>query len=368
MPSLRRVVLPRALLVMAALLAFALPQAERPSPVPPATSTRWQDIAFMAPRPPQTLAELRADVAHTADRLAAGTLAWEQGRQRLDRLISLKLTTEGQIQDLYQRVAEARQRADAFAAALYRNPQDPLLVAVLSGRVDTINDLASARLALARTQQAQRDDVALLQSQATATQELVRRQTRATDQGTRLQRELDDQLGALQADAAASLNRLKSAQERLRRQAAAAAGTGTGATCSVALPADAVNGFLPMAALCPLKTAPGQRLVAPAAEAFDKMSSAFQAAFGTSICVTDSYRDYQTQVRVFQTKPTLAATPGRSNHGWGRAVDLCGGVQNYGTPPYQWLKLHAVEYGYVHPNWAEPDGSRPEPWHWEYQV
>ena len=30
------------------------------------------------------------------------------------------------------------------------------------------------------------------------------------------------------------------------------------------------------------------------------------------------------------------------------------------------MKANAPAYGFVHPDWAEPGGSRPEPWHWEY--
>lgn len=123
----------------------------------------------------------------------------------------------------------------------------------------------------------------------------------------------------------------------------------------------------PSSALCPLRTAAGQRLIAPAAAAFDAMSVAFTSAMNAPLCVADSHRDYASQVQVFATKPNLAATPGRSKHGLGRAVDLCGGVQNFGTAPYTWLKQNAPAFGFAHPDWAEPDGSRPEPWHWEFQ-
>ena len=33
---------------------------------------------------------------------------------------------------------------------------------------------------------------------------------------------------------------------------------------------------------------------------------------------------------------------------------------------YQWLKANAWRFGFVHPAWAEPGGSSPEPWHWEH--
>jgi hypothetical protein len=31
------------------------------------------------------------------------------------------------------------------------------------------------------------------------------------------------------------------------------------------------------------------------------------------------------------------------------------------------MKANAPSYGFVHPAWAEPDGSKPEAWHWEYK-
>ena len=84
------------------------------------------------------------------------------------------------------------------------------------------------------------------------------------------------------------------------------------------------------------------------------------------LCLTDSYRSYGAQVDVYGRKPHLAAVPGTSNHGLGLAVDLCGGVQTFGTAAYRWMKANAPAYGWVHPSWAEPGGSRPEPWHWEF--
>jgi LAS superfamily LD-carboxypeptidase LdcB len=58
--------------------------------------------------------------------------------------------------------------------------------------------------------------------------------------------------------------------------------------------------------------------------------------------------------------------PGTSNHGWGLAVDLCGGIDHYGTAQYTWMKANAGRYGFLHPDWAEPGRGREEPWHWEY--
>jgi cell wall-associated NlpC family hydrolase len=125
------------------------------------------------------------------------------------------------------------------------------------------------------------------------------------------------------------------------------------------------NGLIPPSAMCPLGVA-GHSLRCDAAAAYRAMSAAYAAASGSPICITDSYRAYASQVRLYGQKPALAAVPGTSNHGWGLAVDLCGGVERYGTAPYNWLKANAGRFGFLHPDWAEPGNGREEPWHWEY--
>jgi cell wall-associated NlpC family hydrolase len=125
------------------------------------------------------------------------------------------------------------------------------------------------------------------------------------------------------------------------------------------------NGLIPPSAMCPLGVG-GHQLRCDAAAAYRAMSAAFAAAFGSPICITDSYRTYASQVRLYGEKPTLAAVPGTSNHGWGLAVDLCGGIDHYGTTQYNWMKANAGRFGYLHPDWAEPGHGREEPWHWEY--
>lgn len=133
------------------------------------------------------------------------------------------------------------------------------------------------------------------------------------------------------------------------------------------LPTDGYhNGEIPAAALCPVWGAPGQLLRGDAARAFTALSREYAKAFGRPVCVTDSYRSRSQQVVLYATKPNLAARPGTSNHGWGTAVDLCGGVESFGTAQHAWLLSHAPLYGWFHPSWAQPGGSRPEPWHWEF--
>ncbi|MEJ2579294.1 MAG: M15 family metallopeptidase [Kineosporiaceae bacterium] len=126
------------------------------------------------------------------------------------------------------------------------------------------------------------------------------------------------------------------------------------------------NGQIPLSVLCPLWGTSGEYLRADAAYAFGRLSQAYAARFGSPLCVTDSYRPYAEQVAVRAAKPSMAAVPGRSNHGWGTAVDLCGGIERFGTTTHEWMLDNAPLFGWFHPAWARPSGSLPEPWHWEY--
>jgi hypothetical protein len=152
------------------------------------------------------------------------------------------------------------------------------------------------------------------------------------------------------------------------RQAARAASSGLDAKCDGGSVIGYPNGQLPVHSLCPLWGAPGEALRADAAAAFNQMSRAYAQAFGVPLCVTASYRTYQHQVELYATMPAgYAAVPGTSNHGWGLAVDLCGGIQVDGSPEHAWLLDHAAAYDWFHPAWAMPGGPGPhEPWHWEY--
>jgi len=126
------------------------------------------------------------------------------------------------------------------------------------------------------------------------------------------------------------------------------------------------NGMVAPEALCPLRGAAGQQLRADAAQAFDALSLAWAADFGAPVCVSDSYRSLGEQVSLYAAKPALAARPGTSNHGWGVAVDLCGGVQTFGTEQHQWMVRNGPAFGWFHPQWARQGGGKPEAWHWEF--
>lgn len=129
---------------------------------------------------------------------------------------------------------------------------------------------------------------------------------------------------------------------------------------------DYPNGQMPDDYLKDLLTASGHKLRHDASIMFDLMSVDFMEEFGRPILLTDSYRDYATQVSLKARKPGLAATPGTSNHGWGLAVDLAGSESQWGTVERQWLLDNGWKYGWFSPTWAQAGTSRPEPWHFEY--
>lgn len=62
------------------------------------------------------------------------------------------------------------------------------------------------------------------------------------------------------------------------------------------------------------------------------------------------------------------ATPSKSNHGWGRAVDLLvnGRAMTCRDRAFHWLEEHAADFGWIHPEWAGCGEPLEEAWHWEY--
>lgn len=126
------------------------------------------------------------------------------------------------------------------------------------------------------------------------------------------------------------------------------------------------NGRLPSDVLCELPGGSQEKLRADAAVAFVRLAEAYQGAFGTPICVTDGYRTLGEQQQLRRTKPQFAARPGYSEHGWGLAVDLSCGVQSFRSRQHEWMVENAGRFGWFLPDWAQRSGTRPEPWHWEF--
>jgi D-alanyl-D-alanine carboxypeptidase len=124
------------------------------------------------------------------------------------------------------------------------------------------------------------------------------------------------------------------------------------------------NGQLATADLCTLWDG-SMQLRADAASSLADMNLAFRARFGRDLCLTDAYRTLAEQRVLKRQKGGLAAVPGKSNHGWGLAIDLCS-TETRGEG-WDWIQENSALYGWENPAWALPSGSGPhEPWHWEY--
>jgi len=333
--------------------------------------------------------DLKAEVERTSAELTEGTRKLEQGRAHLAD-VRLRATQVRRAADAATAEADAaRARLNEVVGEAYRTPRPDDLGLALSAAPMELRDLVLANAELDHVQGNQQDLLREATAKAVAAQTLVQQAEQLEAEAQAQAQALRVQVKALRKQAQQTQDALEQAFERLRAAEAerradlartarkkaalkaaqkalalAASGgedaSGGGATCERGSIDGYANGFLPAEALCPLMVGSGHRLQAEAAKAFNKL---FEKR---ALCVTDSYRSYAAQVSVFARKPGLAAVPGTSNHGLGLAVDLCGGVERFGSEAYEWMKKNAQEFGFIHPSWAEPGGSKPEPWHWEY--
>jgi hypothetical protein len=110
------------------------------------------------------------------------------------------------------------------------------------------------------------------------------------------------------------------------------------------------------------------KLQKDAADGFIKMYADMPADIKSSVKLSDSYRPLKVQCNIFDfdhyestgkrrkkgTSGTPVATPGGSNHGWGRAIDISpSNVQ-------KWIKDNGTKYGWC---WGE---VKSESWHFTF--
>jgi hypothetical protein len=346
---------------------------------------------------------LDREVNRVTAALTAGVLRYEQAQDQLARLTRDRMAARDDAEALQAEAEASRASFDGLAREAYKGGVPPLVTALLSGDPRAVADLAyvqrsvnavgverralvgeaeqrqgSANGLLARADADRRSAVALRRAVDAELEELVAEAERLS---ARLAVTADALVEA-RAEEAARARELAEAQARQRAARAAAdrtaaqrsaallpglgADTAVGGTCGAPSTLGEANGFLPASTLCPLSTGRGHRLRTDAAAAFERLAAAYASSTGQPLCVTDSYRSFAAQVDVFARKPSLAAVPGTSQHGWGLALDLCGGIQTFGTPAHEWMRAHASTFGWYHPRWAQQDGSKPEAWHWEF--
>lgn len=143
------------------------------------------------------------------------------------------------------------------------------------------------------------------------------------------------------------------------------------------------NGKLNESNLVKISNGSNNKLIAPAAAAFENLHSALKAA-GFTITVSSSYRTYDEQIKIAnKNKPpangkSKAASAGSSSHGWGRAIDIyelygkdCGRCSSqFNTKLYEWMFNNAHKYKWINPPWATNSTctDQCEPWHWEFLM
>lgn len=128
-----------------------------------------------------------------------------------------------------------------------------------------------------------------------------------------------------------------------------------------------LSGRLPKSMLAPLSWAPKQYvLLGMPSIAIEELNLKYRERFGVDLTVNYSYRSWLRQVAVRLIYGNAAAPVGQSMHGFGLALDLGGGIEKSRSEENQWMQGWAPAFGWRNPEWAQPFGSRPEAWHWEF--
>jgi len=110
------------------------------------------------------------------------------------------------------------------------------------------------------------------------------------------------------------------------------------------------------------------QLQTDAANGFIKMYAEMPEDVKKAVQLTDTYRPLKVQCKIFDfdhyektgkrrkvgTSGTPVATPGGSNHGWGRAIDISP------SKVQDWIKENGPKYGWC---WGE---VKSEPWHFTF--
>ncbi len=301
---------------------------------------------------------LRKQADKAKNELSKATQDWENRNKQLTASEEKLKKTLADLGAADAQLNQIREPLARLAANSYKEP-GLLGVPALIGGDDPDKSLATATdlTMLSNEQKSLIDKAGQLRKQheqlAATAQDL---QSRNAIESARLQQ----QIGGLKSRAAALTQQLTSALNKLDPN------TRLRLTCRTSLVAEArkfPNGLIPSRYLCPLPQ-PGRSLRADAALAFYRLNAAYKKRFGVQMCLTDSYRPLAEQQRIYADRPGMAAVPGHSNHGYGTAVDLCGGVQSQGSAEFNWLESNSKQYEFFHPSWAY--SSPFEPWHWEY--
>ncbi|GGL19217.1 hypothetical protein GCM10007964_71550 [Sphaerisporangium melleum] len=310
---------------------------------------------------PTNLTELRREAEKASQALADATKALEKRQATLakaDKDLKVKLE---QLRTANLELAKVRQPLADLVQSLYQEPSGGDMAPFMNGDDDaSLRALSDMTYLVSGRDEILADAGRLYQQEqklAAEAQEL-----RATK--LLVEAQLSVEIDTLRKRSATVVKALS--QTLVKLGVRVNRGGRSGAACDPTRIGSAEqypNGLLPEDVLCPLQQR-GRELRADAAIAFVALSEAYRKQFGKPICVTDSYRNLAQQQSIFYRRPGFAAVPGRSNHGLGLAVDLCGGVQVFRSVQFNWLEANGKRFGWIHPAWAY--SSPFEPWHWEY--
>lgn len=96
---------------------------------------------------------------------------------------------------------------------------------------------------------------------------------------------------------------------------------------------------------------------------FSGLAQAFYARFRKPLYVSEAYRNIARQRALradyLAGRGALAAIPATSNHGWGKALDVASGVNQFGTAEHNWMAANVGAYGF---RFTVPS----EAWHIDY--
>ena len=129
------------------------------------------------------------------------------------------------------------------------------------------------------------------------------------------------------------------------------------------------NGEVDQSILVPLSWNESFLMQKDAAQMFELLNRDFRAESGYDLKITSTYRPLAVQCQVKRESPSMTATPGTSNHGYGLAVDIAAAASpfiDFDSYEYQWMMENGHKYGWLHPWWAGPGGTMLEPWHFEF--
>ncbi|MFF0306926.1 D-alanyl-D-alanine carboxypeptidase family protein [Streptosporangium sp. NPDC004379] len=313
-------------------------------------------------RDPTTLLELRREAEKATKELEDATKVL---RDRQAKIRASEKELSGKLRELQaadRAFAQMRQPLSDVVGLLYQQPTGGDLAGFLSGETneDTLQAMADVTQIVAA-----RDRVLAESGRLQTEREKLAAQAQELRADTLLsEAQANAEIEALRARSGKIVKSLTQALVKLGVKVDKSGQPAQGCNpVQVGMSDQFSNGLIPKAYLCPLPQ-PGSELRGDAALAFISMNEAYKKRFGKSMCVTDSYRSLAEQQSVYYRRPGFAAVPGRSNHGLGLAVDLCGGVQQFRSAPFNWLEANSKKFGWFHPKWAYV--SPFEPWHWEY--